>query len=103
MGIGLALMEEMKVSDRGIVTNCSFSKYHTINAPDMPQVKVLLVEEGEPWGPYGAKSIGEVAVIPSAPAVVNAVNHALGTRLTELPLTAEKILDAIKRGQSRDE
>lgn len=96
MGIGLALSEELKLDSLGKVQNCTLSKYHTINMPDMPHVRVLLIEEGEDSGPFGAKSIGEVAIIPSTPAVVNAVNHALGTRLTDLPLTPEKILQAVE-------
>lgn len=100
MGIGLALYEQLQLDETGVVRNCSLSKYHLINSPDMPSVKVELIEEGEDSGPYGAKSIGEIAVIPSAPAVVNAVNHALDTRLIDLPLTPEKIVQAIaEKGQ----
>ena len=63
----------------------------------MPPVDVLLVEKGEPTGPYGAKAVGEIATIPVAAAVVNAVNHALGTCLTDLPLSPEKIVAALDR------
>jgi xanthine dehydrogenase molybdenum-binding subunit len=66
-----------------------------VNAPEMPPLRVLLVEEGEPTGPFGAKAIGEIATIPVAPAVVNAVNHALGTRLTDLPLLPERVIEAL--------
>ena len=64
-------------------------------------MRVLLVEEGEPTGPFGAKAVGEIATIPVAAAVVNAVNHALGTELTDLPLTPERILAAV-RDPTRD-
>ena len=50
------------------------------------------MEKGEKGGPFGAKSVGEIATVAVAPAVVNAVNHALGTRLTILPLTPERIV-----------
>jgi xanthine dehydrogenase molybdenum-binding subunit len=73
----------------------SFSRYTLANAPEMPPLRVLLVEEGEPTGPFGAKAIGEIATIPVAAAVVNAVNDALGTELTELPLSPERVLAAI--------
>ena len=61
----------------------------------MPDVKVLLVEHPGDDGPYGAKSVGEIATVPAAPAVVNAVNRALGTTLTDLPLTPDKVLAAL--------
>ena len=73
----------------------SFARYTLANAPEMPRLRVLLVEEGEPTGPFGAKAVGEIATVPVAPAVVNAVNHALGTSLTDLPLLPEKILAAL--------
>ena len=57
-----------------------------------PAMRVVLIEEGEPTGPFGAKAVGEIATIPVAAAVVNAVNHALGAELTDLPLSPERIL-----------
>ncbi len=96
MGIGMALTEELLWNARGIPKSDSFSRYHLINSPDMPPVRVLLVEEEEPGGPFGAKSIGEICTVPTAPAVANAVNAALGTELTELPLTPERILRALE-------
>ena len=62
----------------------------------MPEVEVMLIEDGEPGGPFGAKSIGDVCTVPVTAAVVNAVNRALGTSLTELPLTPAKIAAAAK-------
>ncbi len=95
MGIGMALSEELTYDPSGRPRNDAFSRYPLVNAPDMPPVDILLVEEGEPGGPYGAKSIGEICTVPTAAAVVNAVNGALGTELTELPLTAERIVAAL--------
>ncbi|MBB6218921.1 xanthine dehydrogenase molybdenum-binding subunit [Anaerosolibacter carboniphilus] len=95
MGIGLALSEEIHVDGKGRITGDSLSKYHMINAPDMPDVDILLVEEGEELGPFGAKSIGEISTVPITPAVINAINHALDTRITSLPATPEKVLAAI--------
>ena len=51
----------------------------------MPDIQVDFIEEGEPYGPYGAKSIGECAVVPSAPAVINAIVDALGSEINSIP------------------
>jgi len=96
MGIGYALCEEINLNAKGQVINDSFKNYHVINAPDMPKVRVLLLERGGDDGPFGAKGIGEVAVVPVAAAVVNAVNNALETSLSHLPLTPKKIINALR-------
>ncbi|HZK83718.1 MAG TPA: molybdopterin cofactor-binding domain-containing protein, partial [Desulfosporosinus sp.] len=102
MGIGFALTEDIDLDPlTGIVKGDSFARYHIVNAPDMPPVRVILIEKGENDGPYGAKSIGEIATCAIAPAIVNAVNHALGTNLTVLPLTPEKIMSGLKRAIHR--
>ncbi|MCF7936220.1 MAG: xanthine dehydrogenase family protein molybdopterin-binding subunit [Synergistales bacterium] len=96
MGIGMALSEEIVYDGKGRLKNGSLGRYHLVNAPDMPEVEVLLVEGGEgDDGPFGAKSIGEICTVPVAAAVVNAVNDALETELTSLPLTPERILGAL--------
>jgi len=95
MGIGYALYEHMDVDDAGRSGVDGFKNYHIVNAPDMPDIKVLLVEHAGDDGPFGAKSVGEIAVVPTAAAVINAVNHALGTSLSHLPATPEKILAAL--------
>ena len=61
----------------------------------MPEVKVSLLEYGGDEGPFGAKGIGETAIVPVAGAVINAINNALDTNLTHLPLTPEKILASL--------
>jgi len=101
MGIGYALCEEVKINDRGKPVNNSFKKYHLVNAPDMPDVKVLLIEHEGDDGPFGAKSVGEISAVPTAGAVINAVNHALGTSLSDMPLTPEKVLAAIKQTEDQ--
>jgi len=97
MGIGYALYEEVQIGSDGSIRNSNFKDYHVINAPDMPLVKTLLVEQGGDEGPYGAKSIGEIAFVPVAAAVVNAVNNALGTALSDMPLTPEKIITSLTK------
>ena len=67
-----------------------------INAPDMPKVKTILIEEGDEYGPYGAKSVGEIATNGIAPAIINAINHTLGVNITTLPATPERIVRALK-------
>jgi CO/xanthine dehydrogenase Mo-binding subunit len=95
-GIGYALYEDVEIDPAtGVMKSDSFSRYHLVNAPEMPHVDVVLIENGEPTGPFGAKAVGEIATIPVAAAVVNAVNHALGTSLADLPLTPEKIVAAL--------
>jgi len=94
-GIGYALYEEIKISKDGGIVNTSFKSYHLVNAPDMPTIRTLLIEQGGDEGPYGAKSVGEIALVPVAAAVINAVNNALGTSLSELPLLPDKIVAAL--------
>jgi xanthine dehydrogenase molybdenum-binding subunit len=95
MGVGMALSEELVYDSKGRPKSASLSRYTMINAPSMPNVDVLLVEEGEPGGPFGGKSIGEICTVPVAPAIANAVNASLGTSMTELPFTPERILAAL--------
>jgi len=99
MGIGYALYEHMDVDEGGRSGVDGFKNYHIVNAPDMPDIKVLLVEHSGDDGPFGAKSVGEIATVPTAAAVINAVNHALGTALSDLPATPEKILAALNPGE----
>jgi CO/xanthine dehydrogenase Mo-binding subunit len=61
----------------------------------VPEVRVILVEEPDPTGPYGAKGVGEPGIVPTAAAVANAVYDAVGVRVTELPITPEKVLRAL--------
>ena len=95
MGIGLALCEELKYDERGYPTTRNFDKFVMLNAPEMPEVELLLLERPEDSGPFGAKGVGEIATIPCAPAVVNAVNRALGLELKNLPLTPMRIVEAL--------
>lgn len=99
-GMGMALCEEIKIHPKtgaALITN--FKNYEVANSCDMPDYDVLFIEEEEPSGPFGAKSIGEVVLAPVAPAVVGAVNDALGTNLTHLPLTPSVILEALEANE----
>ena len=95
MGIGYALSEDVVVDPAGRPCQSGFEDYRLATTLDVPQVRVLVIEHEADAGPFGAKSVGEVATVPTAAAVVNAVNHALGTSLTELPVTPARILAAL--------
>jgi xanthine dehydrogenase molybdenum-binding subunit len=96
MGLGMALCEEIVLDGKGRVTTGRFSRYTVPNAPEMPPVRIALIEDGEELGPFGAKSIGEIATVPVAPAIINAINHALGTHITRLPALPERIVAALR-------
>jgi aldehyde oxidoreductase len=93
-GLGLALMEEYIP---GRTENLHDYLIPTIG--DMPGIEIILIEDGEPLGPFGAKGIGEPALIPTAPAILNAINHATGVRLRRVPATPDRVWAAL---QARD-
>jgi CO/xanthine dehydrogenase Mo-binding subunit len=94
MGIGHGMMEEM-VLDRGRVVNPQFTDYVLPTALDMPEIVTALVERPDPSGPFGAKGIGEPSLLPTSPAIVNAIQDAVGVRIRDLPVTPEKVLKAL--------
>ncbi len=95
MGLGYALSEEVKLDERGRVRNPGFVDYKLFTTLDMPQMTTLLIEDPEPTGPFGAKSAGEVPINGPAPAIANAIFDAVGVRVRDLPITAEKILASL--------
>jgi putative selenate reductase molybdopterin-binding subunit len=95
MGLGYALSEEMLYDERGRLQNGNLVDYKLMHADDMPEMTTILVPTHEPTGPFGAKSVAEVPTNGPAPAVANAVQHAIGVRLTELPLTPDRVLRAL--------
>lgn len=96
LGIGLGLFEEIVHNEKGRTINPSFKDYKVPTALDLPTILPIIVEEPEPKGPYGAKGVGEGAIIPAAPPIANALYEAIGVRIKELPLTPEKIYNALK-------
>lgn len=94
MGLGYALSEQF-VMDGGKTLNTNFLDYKMPNAMDMPPSEVVHIETYEPEGPFGAKEAGEGLAIPTAPAIAEAVFNATGYRCMDLPITPEKILNAI--------
>lgn len=95
-GVGYALTEEIIYEDNRVV-NPSFLDYKLPCAEDVPTIKTILVETDDPEGPFGAKSIGEVAIVPVAPAIANAIRNATGKNLTRLPMTPEEVHMAMLR------
>ena len=89
MGVGFALMEDFVPGKTE-----SMKDYHIPTFKDMPEVIPIIVEDTEPSGPFGAKGVGEPALIPTAPAIVNAISHALGERIYQLPASLERVLEA---------
>jgi CO/xanthine dehydrogenase Mo-binding subunit len=94
MGLGYALSEELLIQE-GRVVNPQFMEYALLPASDMPEIVVELIETVDEAGPFGAKGLGEAGVIPVAAAVANAVKDAVGVRLTELPMTPERVFRAL--------
>jgi aldehyde oxidoreductase len=95
MSLGAALMEEYVPGvTRGL------ADYYLPTFCSMPRIEVIPVEVPSRWGPYGAKGLGEAATLPTAPAVVNAIYHACGARVRELPATPERVLAAIRKERS---
>jgi putative selenate reductase molybdopterin-binding subunit len=100
-GLGYALTEEIQIGEDGRVLNPSFMDYKIFCAADMPRLTTILVEAEEPTGPFGAKSVAEIAINGPAPAISNAIYDAIGVRLHSLPMTAEKILAALDAKEAR--
>jgi len=95
-GIGYALCEEYK-TDRGRNLNPNFLDYKIFSAPDVDfPIHIECIETNDEEGPFGAKGVGEPGLVPTAPAIANAVYDAIGIRVRDLPITPEKILAALK-------
>ena len=90
----------MKFEEHGKLLNPNFDEYKILTAADMPELQTILVETDEPTGPYGAKSVSEVPINGPAPAIANAVADAIGVRITDLPITPEKVLAALEAQKS---
>lgn len=90
-GVGYGLMEELEIN-HGYIHNLNFDDYLIPTAVDLPDIEATLIETPFAIGPYGAKNIAEPAMLAAAPAIANAVYHATGRRVRELPLTLERVL-----------
>ncbi|HSU04046.1 MAG TPA: xanthine dehydrogenase family protein molybdopterin-binding subunit [Acetobacteraceae bacterium] len=97
-GIGWALHEEYIYDARGRLENAGFLDYRCPVASDLPMIEAVLVEVPNPAHPYGAKGVGEVNICPPMAAMANAIDRAIGRRLTALPMSPPKILAALDGG-----
>lgn len=94
--LGTVLFEELKLKD-GKVLNKSFVDYKIPTIDNAPETFIAMgVEHPEETGPYGARGIGEPAMVPGAPAIANAIYNATGCRFTEMPITPERMLKALQ-------
>jgi CO/xanthine dehydrogenase Mo-binding subunit len=99
--LGQGLMEDYKLSD-GRTSTSGFAKYILPTSLDVPRVNSIIIEDPDPIGPLGVKGVGEPAMVPTIPAIMNAIYDAVGVRITDLPATPEKVLMAI-RAKERQE
>ncbi|HUZ65214.1 MAG TPA: molybdopterin cofactor-binding domain-containing protein [Acetobacteraceae bacterium] len=93
-GLGLALMEEF-IPGR----TANLHDYLIPTIGDIPPIETILIEEPDPLGPFGAKGVGEPALVATAPAILNAIHHATGVRITRVPATPDRMLAALKAGR----
>ncbi|HSL47630.1 MAG TPA: xanthine dehydrogenase family protein molybdopterin-binding subunit [Candidatus Deferrimicrobiaceae bacterium] len=90
--LGIALTEQLMFDDNGRLTNPSLLDYRKLTAADLPSIETIIVEVPAPAGPFGARGVGEPPIIPAPAAIANAVQDAMGVRITQLPLTPERIV-----------
>ncbi len=95
MGLGAALGEQL-IYEGGRLVNPAYIHYALPRAADAPTIRPILLERPDPHTPYGAKGVGEISMVPVAAAVANAVAHAVGVRISELPITPDKVLRALR-------
>jgi len=94
-GLGFALTEDT-IFEKGKIMNPTFTDYKILPAADIPDLKVIIVEANDDTGPFGAKGVAEPCLVGVSPAVANAIYDAIGLRFTDLPITPEKVLKALK-------
>jgi len=95
-GIGMALSESLRYDKEGRPVTAGFLDYKIPSALDLPEIETVLVEKPAVDGPFGAKGIGEPPVVPPPATLANAIFHAVGVRITSLPITPEKIRAALR-------
>ncbi len=99
MGVGETLMESVEQKD-GYLRNPNFHDYILPTIADIPRIHSTTVDVVDPNGPFGAKEVGEGSILPVMGAIANAIDDAVGARVMSLPITAEKVLNAIKANNS---
>jgi len=95
-GIGMALHEQLLYDKRsGLPLTAGYYGARIMTHMDAPEIEVVWVETDDPYGPYGAKTLGEPTIIPAVAAVANAFFNATGKRIKDLPLTRDKVLGVL--------
>ena len=94
-GIGWALNEEYIYNAEGAMTNASFLDYRIPTCLDLPMIDAVIVEVPNPGHPYGVRGVGEVPIVPPPAAIANAIYDAIGVRMTELPMSPDRLLKAM--------
>src|SRR5215469_1534306 len=94
-GLGFALMENL-FADDGKIVSTSLGEYKLPNIADVPPLRTLLLEDRDGPGPFQSKPVGEHSAVPTAPCIANAIYDAIGTQITNLPLSAETVYAALK-------
>jgi putative selenate reductase molybdopterin-binding subunit len=101
--LGFALTEDMIFDEDGRIVNADLGRYHVFKANEMPPMDVIFVQTDEPSGPFGAKSVAEIAIDGVAPAIVSALHDATGVWVRELPATPERVRHAIHSQMDNNE
>jgi CO/xanthine dehydrogenase Mo-binding subunit len=99
-GLGYAAMEDLIVKE-GVIQTPSLSEYLIPTSMDFPTIKAIILESGTGVGPFGAKGIGEPSLVPAGSALASAVADAIGVRIHELPISAEKILAVLDQANNK--
>jgi xanthine dehydrogenase molybdenum-binding subunit len=102
-GIGWALSEEYFYDEKGLLRNSALLDYRMPTCLDLPLIEAIVVEVPNPDHPLGTRGVGEIAIVPPMAAVANAIYHAVGVRMTELPMSPPRVLKAmVTKGDARD-
>ena len=97
MGLGFGLMERLYLDDQtGICVNPNMVDFKVPSILDVPMVEPIIVEPEDPFGPFGAKGVGEPPYSLPAPAIANAIYNAVGVRFNEIPINVRALLDGLK-------
>ena len=94
-GIGWALNEEYFYNEAGDLVNASLLDYRMPTSLDLPMIETVIVEVPNPGHPYGVRGVGEVPIVPPPAAVANAIYHAVGVRLRDLPMSPGRVLSTL--------
>jgi CO/xanthine dehydrogenase Mo-binding subunit/CO/xanthine dehydrogenase FAD-binding subunit len=100
MGLGPVLGEDI-IFEQGKMVTAAYINYALPRAADLPRIRPILIEGGDPRGPFGAKAIGECGVNPPPATIANAIFDAIGVRIKDLPITPDKILSALAQQEGR--